>query len=96
MHDILTNNNPIINLKKAISAPGADKIDSRLLKRSNRLSKNPEEYVYENDRKCKIGLSTNARKEDVIEYFQSDNKERYSLNPQEIGIRKYKAMLWKQ
>jgi hypothetical protein len=32
---------------------------------------------------------------DIIEYFESDNKEGYSLNPQEISIRKYKAMLWK-
>ena len=65
------------------------------MKRSNRLSKNPEEYEKENDRKRKIGLAINARKGDIIEYFEADNKEGYSLNPQEISNIKYKAMLWK-
>jgi DNA polymerase elongation subunit (family B) len=94
--DILTNNdNTIMNLKKAISDLEAGNVDSELLKRSNRLSKNPEEYENENDRKRKIGSATGARKGDVIEYFESDSKEGYSLNPQEISIRKYKVMLWK-
>jgi hypothetical protein len=66
-----------------------------VLKRSNRLSKNPEEYENENDRKRKIGLAIGARKGDVIEYYESDTKEGYSLNQQEISIRKYKEMLWK-
>jgi hypothetical protein len=42
-----------------------------------------------------IGLAIGARRGDVIEYYESDIKEGYSLNPQEISIRKYKAMLWK-
>jgi hypothetical protein len=58
-------------------------------------SKNPEEYENENDRKRKIGLTIGARKGDVIEYYESDNKEGYSLSPQEISIRKYKTMIWK-
>lgn len=70
-------------------------IDSELLKRSNRLSKNPEEYENENDRKRKIGLTIGAGKGDVIEYYESDSREGYSLNPQDISIRKYKIMLWK-
>ena len=65
------------------------------MKRSNRLSENPEEYENENDRKRKIGLAINARKGDVIEYFDSDNKEGYSLCPQEISIKKYKVILCK-
>src|SRR5439155_17145375 len=37
-----------------------------------------------------------ARKGDIIEYFESDNnKEGYSLNSQDISIKKYKTMLWK-
>ena len=95
VQDILANNNPIVNLKKAVSDLESGNINPELLKRSNRLSKNPEEYENENDRKRKIGLATGARKGDVIEYFESDNKEGYSLNPQDISIRKYKAMLWK-
>jgi hypothetical protein len=60
------------------------------LKRSNRLSENPEEYENENDRKRKIGLAINARKGDVIGYFDSDNKEGYSLCPQELASRNTK------
>lgn len=96
VHDILTNSNdPILNLKNAISDLESGNVDSELLKRSNRLSKNPEEYENENDRKRKIGLAIGARKGDIIEYFESDNKDGYSLNPQDISFRKYKIMLWK-
>jgi DNA polymerase, archaea type len=97
VYDIVVNNtDPIINLKRAISDLESGIINPELLKRSNRLSKNPEEYENENDRKRKIGLAIGARKGDVIEYFESDkNKEGYSLNPQDISIKKYKAMLWK-
>lgn len=95
VYDILGNNNPIANLKKAVSDLELSNVDSELLKRSNRLSKNPEEYGNENDRKRKIGLAIGARKGDVIEYYESDSKEGYSLNPQEISIKKYKIMLWK-
>ena len=95
VHDILTNKNPIVNLKKAVSDLESGNVNPELLKRSNRLSKNPEEYENENDRKRKIGLAIGARKGDVIEYYESDNKEGYSLNPQDISVRKYQTMLWK-
>ena len=97
--DIVTNNgnaDPIVNLRKAISDLELGNVDPELLKRSNRLSKNPEEYENENDRKRKIGLAIGARKGDIIEYYESDNnKEGYSLNPQDISVKKYKVMLWK-
>ena len=99
--DIVTNSSnngncdPIANLKKAISDLQSGNVNPELLKRSNKLSKNPEEYENENDRKTKIGLAIGARKGDVIEYYESDSREGYSLNPQEISIRKYKIMLWK-
>lgn len=96
VNDILTNSNdPILNLKKAISNLETGNVDSELLKRSNRLSKNPDEYENENDRKRKIGLAIHARKGDIIEYFESDGKEGYSLNSQDISFKKYKIMLWK-
>jgi hypothetical protein len=84
-----------MNLKKEISDLESGNVDSELLKRSNKLSKNPEEYENENDRKRKIGLTIGARKGNVIEYYESDNKEGYSLSPHEISIRKYKTMIWK-
>jgi hypothetical protein len=93
---VIQNIDPIPNLKKAIYDLEIGNVNSELLKRSNRLSKNPEEYENENDRKRKIGLAINARKGDVIEYYESDNnKEGYSLNPEDISIRKYKIILWK-
>jgi DNA polymerase elongation subunit (family B) len=96
VHDIVVNNvNAVVNLKKAISDLETHNVNPELLKRSNRLSRNPEEYENENDRKRKIGLAIGARKGDVIEYFESDSKEGYSLNPQDISIKKYKIMLWK-
>jgi DNA polymerase elongation subunit (family B) len=97
LYDIVVSNiSPIPNLKKAISDLELGNVDPELLKRSNRLSKNPEEYENENDRKRKIGLAVGARKGDIIEYYESDNnREGYSLNPEDISIRKYKVMLWK-
>ena len=72
VYDIVNNVDPITNLKKAIFNLESGGINPELLKRSNRLSKNPEEYENENDRKRKIGLAIGARKGDVIEYFESD------------------------
>jgi DNA polymerase I len=97
IYDIVVHNiDPIINLKKAIYDLEHGNVNPELLKRSNRLSKNPEEYENENDRKRKIGSAIGAKKGDIIEYFESDNnKEGYSTNPQDISIRKYKMMLWK-
>jgi DNA polymerase, archaea type len=94
--DILASNDAIGNLKKAVVDLETGNVNPELLKRSNKLSKNPEEYENENDRKRKIGLAIGARKGDVIEYFESDNnKEGHSLNAQDISIKKYKIMLWK-
>ena len=95
VRDIFTNNNPIVSLKKAVSDLEFGNINPELLKRSIRLSKNPEEYKNKNDRKRKIGLVTGARRGEIIEYFESDNKEGYSLNSHEISTKKYKTMLWK-
>jgi hypothetical protein len=40
-------------------------------------------------------LAISARKGELIEYFESDNREGYSLNSQDISVKKYKVMLWK-
>jgi hypothetical protein len=53
-------------LRKGISDLEEGKINPELLKKSNRLSKNPEEYENENDRKRKIGLAEGARKGDAM------------------------------
>jgi DNA polymerase elongation subunit (family B) len=95
VYDILINTNPIVNLKKAVKDLDSGSVNPELLKRSHRLSKNPEEYENENDRKRKIGLATGSKKGDFIEYYEADNKEGYSLIPGDISARKYKKALWK-
>jgi DNA polymerase I len=95
-HNNSNNTDPILTVKKSISDLELGKVDYKLLTRSVRLSKNPEDYHNTNDRKRKLGLTIGARKGDVIEYYESDNnKEDYSLNCREISYKKYKLMLWK-
>lgn len=95
VHNNSNNVDPISTVKKSISDLELRKVDHKLLTRSVRLSKNPEDYHNTNDRKRKLGLAVEAKKGDVIEYYESDNKECYSLNYREISYRKYKLMLWK-
>jgi DNA polymerase elongation subunit (family B) len=85
VQDILANNDPIVNLKKAILDLELGNVNPELLKRSNRLSKNPEEYENENDQKLKIGIVTGARKGDLLGYYESENKERYTLYLHDIS-----------
>jgi DNA polymerase elongation subunit (family B) len=53
--DILASKDPIASLKRQVEDLELGNVNPELLKRSNRLSKNPEEYENENDRKRKIG-----------------------------------------
>jgi DNA polymerase elongation subunit (family B) len=90
------NTDPISTVKKAVYDLELGKVNHELLTRSVKLSKNPEEYHNPNDRKRRLGIAVGARKGDVIEYYESDsNKAGYSLNYQDISIRKYKLILWK-
>lgn len=90
------NADPISVLEKAISDLELGRVNHELLTRSVKLSKNPDEYHNTNDRKRRLGLAVGARKGDVVEYYESDNsKTGYSLNHQDISIRKYKLMIWK-
>jgi glucan phosphoethanolaminetransferase (alkaline phosphatase superfamily) len=52
LNDILLNK----TIKEAISDLEEGKVNQQLVKKSNRLSKNPEEYENENDRKRKVVL----------------------------------------
>lgn len=87
---------PISTIKKSVSDLELGRVNHELLTRSVRLSKNPEEYQNPNDRKRRLGIAVGARKGDVIEYYECDgNKAGYSLDYQDISVRKYKLMLWK-
>ncbi|HEX6281378.1 MAG TPA: hypothetical protein VFZ67_04065 [Nitrososphaera sp.] len=62
-----------------------------------RLAKDPIHYTVNNPNK-KIGMLLGAKAGDIIWYFKTDisNKKKkagVSINPQEIGICKYKEML---
>jgi DNA polymerase elongation subunit (family B) len=52
LNDILLNK----TIKEAISDLEEGKVNQQLVKKSNRLSKNPEEYENENDRESKVVL----------------------------------------
>jgi hypothetical protein len=92
VYDIIVHNtDPMPTLKQEVANLESGIVNPELLTRS----KNPEEYENENDRKRKIGLVISARKGDIIEYFESDSKEGYSIDPRDLSIKKYKIMLWK-
>jgi DNA polymerase I len=59
--DILVSNDTIASLKRAVADLELGNVNPELLKRTTRLSKNPEEYENENDRKRKIGLAVGAK-----------------------------------
>jgi hypothetical protein len=68
---------------------GVDKLE-QVLKIRIKPAKDPAEYVINNPNK-KIGMLLGARAGDVSWYFKTDIG--VSINLQEIGISKYKAML---
>jgi hypothetical protein len=63
------------------------------LKITVKLAKDPADYAVNNPN-IKIGMLLEAKAGDVIWYFKTDdNKGSVSINPQEIGICKYKEIL---
>jgi hypothetical protein len=83
-----------LQIKTLQNAPrDADDKLERLLKVRIKLAKDPADYAVNNPNK-KIGMLLRAKAGDVIWYFKTDDKKAgVSINPQEIGISKYKEML---
>src|SRR5919109_1000941 len=93
LEDFKTERDPTANLNAAINDLERGRIDPELLKINVRLSKHPDEYAVNNPNK-KIGMLLGAKAGDVIWYFKTDDKKGgVTINPEEIGIRKYKEML---
>jgi DNA polymerase, archaea type len=93
LEDFKADREPIVNLKVAMNDLENGKIDPELLKIKVKLAKNPEDYAVNNPNK-KIGMLLGAKAGDVIWYFKTDSKEGgVTINPEEIGINKYKEML---
>ena len=84
----------MIKLRTAIKDVEQGSIDPELLKIKVKLAKYPADYAVNNPNK-KIGMLLGAKAGDVIWYFKTDDKKNggVSINPQEIGISKYKEML---
>jgi DNA polymerase, archaea type len=96
LEDFKAELDPTVNLKAAIRDLENRQIDPELLKVKVRLTKDPEDYAVNNPNK-KIGMLLGAKAGDVIWYFKTDgsNKKKtgVSINPEEIGLCKYKEML---
>jgi DNA polymerase elongation subunit (family B) len=85
---------PTIDLRASVNDLENGRIDPKLLKIRVKLSKNPEDYAVNSPNK-KIGTLLGAKAGDVIWYFKTDDKKSsVSIKPEEIGIAKYKKMLW--
>jgi len=91
--DILTDADPLANLTNSIKQLEEGKVSINDLKISVRLSKDPDQYSVNNAQK-KIGQMLQLKKDDVIYYFKSDNKDGITLDSNEISIKKYKVLLW--
>jgi hypothetical protein len=95
LEDFKADRDPTVNLKAAINDLEQGRIDSELLKIKVKLSKDPADYAVNNSIK-KIGMLLGAKAGDVIWYFKTDREKKkagVSINPQEIGVYKYKEML---
>lgn len=80
-------------LKKSVRNLEGKKVDPDALKIWVELSKDPADYKVNNIQK-KIGHQLRAKAGDLIYYYKSNNHDGASLDPQDISVRKYKAMLW--
>jgi DNA polymerase, archaea type len=97
LQDFKADRNPTVNLRAAINDLDKGNIDPELLKIKVKLAKDPADYAVNNPNK-KIGILLGAKAGDIIWYFKMDDgsdkkKAGVSINPEEIGVCKYKEML---
>jgi DNA polymerase elongation subunit (family B) len=97
LEDFKADRDSTIKLKAAIDELEQRRIDPELLKIKVKLAKDPAHYTVNNPNK-KIGILLGAKAGDIIWYFKTDISEKkkkagVSINPQEIGVCKYKEML---
>jgi DNA polymerase I len=93
LQDFAAGIDPADDLKAAVDDLEKGRVDYELLKVKVKLSKDPADYAVNNPSK-KIGALLGAKAGDVIWYFKTDDKKAgVSINPEDIGITKYKEML---
>jgi DNA polymerase elongation subunit (family B) len=86
--------NVIPIIKQAFYELESGRVNIEELQFTAKLSKDPNEYVNEYDRGKILGLQFNAHKGDVVYWYESDSKKRYSTDPKDISIKKYKEIFW--
>lgn len=93
---IITNpyTNVVSLIKQAFSELESGRVNNEDLMYTAKLSKEPSEYVNKNDRGKVLGLQFAAHKGDIVYWYESDSRSRYSTDPIEISIKKYKEILW--
>src|SRR5215217_1495782 len=86
--------NVIPIIKQAFYELESGRVNIEELQFTAKLSKDPNEYVNEHERGKILGLQFNAHKGDVIYWYESYCKKKYSTDPKDISIKKYKEILW--
>ena len=81
-------------IKQAFYELKSGTVNIKELQFTAKLSKEPNEYVNEHERVRVLGLQFDAHKGDLIYWYESDSKKRYSTHPADISIKKYKEILW--
>ena len=85
------------DLEQAPTTTTTTKINPELLKISKVLGENPEDYTSNTCQQFEIGTALNARKGDLVSYFDSNKAKTgksWTLNIRDIDVLKYKQSLW--
>jgi len=89
------NTNEVTSIvRSAMAKLDSGQVDASDLLRNEVLQLNPEDYKDQNCSICKKAHALNLRKDDVVEWYDSDNKQHWTQNPAEISVKKYKQLLW--
>jgi DNA polymerase I len=81
-------------IKQAFSELESGRVNIEELQFTVKLSKEPCQYINKNDRGKILGLQLGAHKGDIVYWYESDSKKRYTTHPADISIKKYKEILW--
>lgn len=87
---------PLPDIRKAFLDLDCGKVDSSLLKISQKVGRLPDNDVV-TARVGTIARAVNAKEGDLIKYYNSNKKKTgnsWTLDPAQIDIAKYKELLW--
>lgn len=81
-------------VRNAMEQLSSSKVDASDLIRAETLTENPEDYKDQHCAIAKKGHVLKLRKDDTVEWYDSDNEQGWSQNPDEISVQQYKQLLW--